>query len=314
MLSPIFLSTATTTPPEIVAASGPSWSSASHTWSAWDGSQWDISGGTDGVVLQSGVRGMHMPPVQRYSTRAPSVAGTLWRGGVTDERTVFWPMRVFSGDGSQAWVEKNRAFWRTLHPDYTGIWTVTQPSGDWRRLRLRFTEETDDADDLSPELQGWALYGVNLVAEQPYWQGPTVTRTFTSVTGQNYYGGDSGGGYGPPFYITPSDTFASAQVTNDGDVETWPTWTINGPTTSVSVGIAGQTITFPMTLTAGQWVKINTEPTDQVARDQTGADRSAELTNVAFRPIPTGTVSLELTMFGSGSVTVSFTPKFYRAM
>jgi hypothetical protein len=111
-------------------------------------------------------------------------------------------------------------------------------------------------------------------------------------------------------WIKSSFTLASATIKNEGDEDAWPVWTVRGPCTTATVGLNGHAITFPMTLTAGQWVTINTDPSDQVAYDQSGADRSAELTAVDFAEIPPGeAVPLTITMSG----TVAWTCRSCRA-
>lgn len=292
------------------------WKSCQHTWTGWDGSVWDLSGGTNGVVLAAGVRGMHAPPIIRYATKTASRPGSLHRGNNTDERDVFWPTRVFNDTGSQAWIEHNRRWWSTLDEDTTGLWSVIQPSGEKRSLRLRFTGETDDADDISPELVGWALYGIQLVAEQPFWMGEPVVRRFESAEApETYYGGSSGGGFGPDYYVMRGSTLDTATISNDGDVPTAPIWRVNGPSTSAQVGLDGHLVTFPITLAEGEWLALDTDASSQVVYDQDGNDRTGELGLDDFWDIPKGaSVPLSLDIVGGGSIEVTVVPKFKRAV
>lgn len=315
MAFPIFLSSPVPVIPPFVPEPSP-WLASQHVWTDFDGNDWDLSHGTSGLALQTGVRGMHMPPIIRYASKAPAVAGSLWRGSVTDEREAFWPIRVFNDNSSLEWIAHNRRFWETLTPDKTGRWSVVQPDGDVRWLTCRFSAESDDADDIEPELQGWALYGITLIAERPYWEGPSIVRAYGSVPGQNYYGGDAGGGFGPPFVISEGATISTATIVNPGQVGSWPVWTVYGPFTSAQVGLNGRYITFPFALAAGQYVRIDTDPTSQIALDQAGVDRTAQLTSVAFTEIPPGVqVPLQMSMTGTGgSIQVALTPRYYRAM
>jgi hypothetical protein len=304
----------------VVAEARSLWGPSQHTWLGWDGSEWDLSHGLSGLALQTGTRGMQMPPIIRYSSKAPAVAGSFWRGSVTDEREVFWPIRVFADGGSREWIAHNNRFWKTLDPDQTGLWVVTQEGTEdepstKRSLRVRYTGLADDSDDVDPGMYGWQVYGVNLIAEEPFWMGETATRSFQPPpTDENYFGGSGGGGFGPPFFISTGSSTDSADITNEGDVPAWPIWTVRGPLTTVTVGLDGHAITFPITLADGEWVTINTAPTDQVALDQVGADRSSQLTAVDFAAIPKGAnVPLTITMTGTGSVDCTIQPRFYRA-
>ena len=299
------------TPPE----SAPSlWTPLQHTWTDYRGTDWDLSQGLSGLALAPGVRGMEMPTPTHYKITAPAVDGSFWRGTITPEREATWFLRVFSDAGSQAWIDHRSRFWKGLNPSRTGLWTVTQPNGVKRSLRVRFAGLSDDSDDGS-ELFGWKLYQISLAAEDPFWLGEADRRTFVAPSaGENYYGGAAGGGFGPPFYISAGSTTDSAAISNPGDVDAWPVWTVYGPTTSVSVGLNGRAIEFPMTLTAGQWVRIDTRPTDQQAIDHSGSDRTPQLGLVEFAEIPPGTnVPLTISMTGTGSVTVEVTPRYFLA-
>lgn len=285
------------------------WAALQHTWTDYNGTEWDLSQGLSGLALAPGFRGMGMPTIVRYATKAPAVAGSLWRGSVTDEREVMWPLRVFSTAGSQSWLDHNRRFWQTMNPDHTGVWKVTQPSGATRSLTVRFASSDEDNAE-GGELFGWSIYSISLIAEDPYWRGEQVSRQFYAEAGETYYGGDAGGGFGPPYFTGVGNTTDSATITNDGDVSAWPTWTVHGPTTNVTVGLSGRIITFPMTLTDGQYVRIDTHPTDQVAIDHSGSER--QLGTVEFAEIPPGAnVPLSIVMVGTGSVEVSIRPPYY---
>jgi hypothetical protein len=302
-------------PPVVEEIPSP-WQACQHTWQAWDGTEWDLSHGLSGLALQAGVRGMRPPPLIRYVTKMPAVAGSIYRGSVADEREIFWPIKVFNDAGSTAWIAHNKRFWHTLDEDNPGVWVVTQPDGTRRYLTCRYTGLEDDSDDIDPGLVGWCVYGIKMAAEQPYWAGETVTETFLQVPPtNNYYGGATG--FAPPYVTVQGSAVTTACITNSGDVTVWPTWTINGPCTTATVGIGTRTITFPIVLTAGQWLKLNTDPTDQVVVDQAGVDRTAQITvlNGGFAPIPKGVdVALQVSLVGSGSVQVAITPKYKSAL
>lgn len=298
------------------AEAPPRWTSCHHYWFGWDGSVWDLSHGLSGLKLLAGARGMRMPPINRQATTSPAVPGSIWRASPTDERAVLWRLKVFGGDGSTEWIRHNSAFWRTLHPERSGVWMVVWPDGTKRSLTCRYAGLGDDTDEVDPALIGRGYYDIQLVADtDPYWRGEPIVRTFTNGGGENYYGGSGGGGFGPPFYISPSNTTDTAAITNDGDVDAWPVWTVHGPTTSVSVGVGARAVTFPVTLTSGQWIRLDTKPTDQVPIDHAGADRTSSLGSVDFASIPSGAnVDLNITITGTGSVDVQVVPGHLQAL
>jgi hypothetical protein len=298
-------------PAQVPAVEGPVWVSCQHTWTDYTGTVWDISGRTSGVYLRAGVRGMNMPPVTRYTSKSPAVAGSRWRGSITDERDVFWPLHLFQKNGSQEWIDHDARFWDTLNPDRTGVWSVVQPNGVTRTLTLRFVDDGGQSFDTSPELFGWCSYGVNLIAEQPYWIGEKVSRTWGQTDTPDGFFGPSG--YGPPFYITSASTMGNATIDNPGDVSAWPVWTLAAPFTSATVGVGSKTVQVPFSMSEG-WLRIDTNPTAQTAVDHLGVDRTAQLGQVKWAEIPAGKgASVTVNMVGQGNVTLELSPRYYRA-
>lgn len=291
--------------------SGPTWTNLQHTWLAGDGSEWDLSHGLSGLTLLAGTRGMLDPPALVYNAKSAAVNGSRHRGSGWDERDCMWRLKIQTGGGSEAWLAHHERFWQTMDPELPGRWVVTQPSGEHRSLSVRYTGLGDDALDSDLGLIDRQQYDLLLTANNPFWLGSPITRTFSNLGGENFYGGAGGGGFGPPYFLSPGVTTATATITNPGHVDVWPTWRVSGPSTTATVG----GVTFPMDLDADEWVEINTDPTDQVAYDQDGDDRTAELVDFhLFSEIPKGaTVPLEIAMTGNGSVSVSITPAYRRA-
>lgn len=291
---------------------GPVWASSQHTWTDYTGAVWDISGRSSGVYLRAGVRGMNMPPITRYTSKSPAVAGSRWRGSITEERDVFWPLHLFQRNGSQEWLDHDARFWDTLNPDRTGVWSVVQPNGTSRHLTLRFMDDGGQSFDTSPELFGWCSYGVNLIAEQPYWVGETISRTWGQVDNPtNFFGGSAG--YGPPFYISSASTMANATIDNPGDVPAWPVWTIKAPFTSATVGVGGKSVQVPFAMSEGS-LRIDSNPAAQTAVDHLGVDRTAQLGQVKWGDVPVGvSTPVAVSMVGQGNITLELRPRYYRA-
>ena len=117
----------------------------------------------------------------------------------------------------------------------------------------------------------------------------------------------------PLLRIRSASQLSSAKLTNEGDLEAWPVWTIKGPLTSVTVGIDGATVQWNVALTSTDILVIDTDPTVQSAW-LNGADVTSQLGTANFAPIPAGLeMPLSLTMAGTGSVEASISPRFYRA-
>jgi hypothetical protein len=280
------------------------------TWQGWDGSLWDLnSPGGSGVSLMTGVRGLDEPPFQFYKSESDARAGTRFRGVRAQEREVFWPLSVFKDTNSQEWLDYDRAFHNTLDPESPGIWTVTQPSGEYRTLACRF-ETSDKTWDLSPGMLGWTSYGLTFAAEDPYWRGAPIVRAWGAANPVPFIDPATGA---PPFNISASSSFDTATMPNPGRVPAWPVWTVTaiGTVTSVTVGVNGRLVTYTGTLTAGQTLTLDSlAMTAKVG----GTNVTTALTARDWSPIPKGAeVPLTVSMVGTGTVQAVLTPGYFRA-
>lgn len=272
-----------------------------------------------------------MPSGEHTAIESAGVDGALWRHWHTDPREVFWPLMVWEDTSSQAWLDYDAAFWKTMDPRYPGKWVVTQPNGTQRTLVCRFVSDGGGAGDFAPGAQVWAKYGITLQAEQPYWASPQVTKWFKPSTPVPFI--PEGGG--PPFTISEGSSTASARVANKGDIDSSATWWITD-VTSIVVGAGTKTIVVPFAVDDDRLLVIDTNPDalsaieiDLYPPDITeegkeawvtahlpdGLDRTPELgAATQFGAIPSGKfVDLTIAMVGTGSVRVAFTPLHWRA-
>lgn len=280
-------------------------------WIGWDGSVWNISDLDHGILLGvDGVEGYGTPPHESYTQQSPGVHGSRLRGIRVEDRPVAWPISLFHDGSSHEWIERDRALWRTFRPGEYGTWEITQPGTNAvRRLRCRYVGE-GGAFPLDPVFAGWADYLIELLADdEPFWTGDPVTRRFTPDPPADFFND----GAAPVFRISSGTSLSSAKVTNPGDVEAWPTWRIEGPTTSVRVGLNGLQVEVPFEILAGQTVTIDTRPHMQLA-ERDGEDVTHLLGAVEFASVPPGAdVTLDLQLVGTGAVTVEFVPRYLRA-
>lgn len=309
--------TPTTPPPDLPPEITDGWAGLSVTWTSAGGQIWDLTSPDSGVVLANqGVRGLNMPPITRYSTTTPALAGSRYTGFRIAEREVFWPLFIFSSIGSIDFVSRDSGFWNTMRPDQPGLWTITREGGTPRFLSCRYADDGDQSYETDPVLSGWILYGITLVADtQPMWQGLTLTNTF--LQGSSPGGWFAGTGTGAVFLIGPSSTLGGAIVQNPGDVDAWPVWTVHGPCDAgSSLGVGGGTVVLNQAVPAGRAVVIDTRPDAMTAITSLGVDVSG-LVSWAALPCPPGervVADIALTGPGSGAyVAMDITPLYYRA-
>lgn len=308
------------------------WRGVSLSWRGWDGSEWELTSPAAGLFLRPGVRGLQLPSFDRLSSSSPMVPGSRHRGTSTKDRDVFWPLYLYSDKSSAEFMERDRAFWRSLDPDLEGTWTAALPDGSRRTLGLLLIGEAADDWTHDPVQRGWAAYGINLLAERPYWLGETVTKSWAQGDMRNFYiTAEDRTTYGYPadaiYYLSSGGALGSATFTNDGDVPAYPVWTAIGPTTAVSFGVGGADIIVPFAIPAGYAVQLDTDPVngqvlwygpwDAASKSITSpVDRTSELNPAsAFVAIPRGQDRpLTIQMTGTGTVIAEVRNKYRRAI
>ncbi|SEI44640.1 hypothetical protein SAMN04487917_101335 [Arthrobacter sp. yr096] len=304
------------------------WTRAAMTWTA-KGVTWPITSPASGVFLMQGVRGLGSIATDRHSTASPAVAGSKHEGTSVLDREVFWPLHIFNDGGSQAWMERDRAFWKGMDPDDVGVWEITHPDGAKRSIALRFRSDGDHTVTYDPFRYGWQTYGITLMADDPFWRGDPVVRSWKNPEYQPFFDPD-----GPQlFNIGSSSDIQTATIDNPGDVESYAQWFVDQGATSASVGVGGLIVDVPFPVPAGKCLVIDSEPDNIGATMYTIAagaaemkpsdrvigvhltnpvDKSPDLGEADFAPIPAGAkVRLSMTLEGPGSVEARL-PTLYR--
>lgn len=295
-------------------------------WEDARGDRWDFTSDASGIYLVGdvGVQGLHMPPITHYLTTAPSVPGSVWNGSDTNEREVIWPTRIYQDTSSEAWVEHDSRFWWGMNPRRTGKWWVSAPGRKPRYVTLRYREDSTKSYPIDPSVVGYANYVIVLAAEDPYWKGDLKQRTFATEESINWLSDDASKGV---FRISRSRSISNAAVTNLGDVEAYPQWIVRGPFTNAQVGVGDETIELPITVSAGKWVYVDTDPREQIVWrgdnldadgnpvwDGTVADVTSQAIVSGFGTLdPDDSTPLATAMTGTGSITCQYVENFYRA-
>ncbi|MFP3579985.1 hypothetical protein SB659_10430 [Arthrobacter sp. SIMBA_036] len=303
------------------------WTRARMTWTA-KGVTWPLTTPASGVFLMPGVRGLGSISSERHSTSSPAVAGSRFEGVSVHDRGVFWPVHLFHDAGSEAWVELDRAFWQGMDPEDTGVWEILHPDGSRRSLRLRFQDDGDHTTTFDPVRYGWQTYGINLIAEQPFWEGDPVVRSWKNPVYAPFFEPN-----GPHlFNIGSGADVSTAAIDNPGDVESYARWFIDGETTDASVGVDGLVARVPFPVPAGKCLVIDSDPARigaimydvvpgapskpserVIGVDMVNpVDRTPDLGEADFPPIPAGAmVALSLSLAGAGEVE-ALLPTLYR--
>jgi hypothetical protein len=290
-------------------------------WTGWTGDTWTLAGdvASKAFLEADGRSGLLFPPVEHRFKESAVADGSEYRGTRVLNRPLTWPLFIHERSGAALRAEQNR-FLRTLEPDKVGKLTVLHPDGHRRYLDLRYEDGAKGDEGRSNFGIIWVKHQLTMVTEQPYLYGDAVLYPFTGAVPVNFFGGGTiGSSKGPPFFISSSQTLASATVTNPGDRPAWPVWKLVGPMTSFTSVLDGATIEIPISLTLGQSITIDTNPRRQTIVRETGANQWPLLSSadIEFTPVPAnGSSELNLTVAGSTSdtrVEVTIVPMWWRA-
>lgn len=279
-----------------------------------DGNRWPFTGKYgSGIRMKSGVRGLSSPEYQRFTTPYASLSGSRYRGNRAVEREVFWPVWVWKDTNDQDWLDYDASFWDHLDIDEPVTWEVEQPNGTSRYLDVRFVSDGNAAFEKAPGMRKWVPYGINLVAESPYWYGDPVSLSWAAGLAAVPFFGGVGSPGGPPFYISSDATVENAKVSNPGQVSAWPEIRFKGAFTSVSVNINGFTLAYAPDIASGSELLIRTDPAQQGAFHD-GVRVTNLLSPREFAPLPPGEeVPITFDVVGTGSIHLDFTPRYRRA-
>lgn len=297
------------------------WPGLRHVLVMPDGDRIDITDWRrSGVLLtDDGTRGLTRPEWTMYHAESPIVHGARYLGHNAPMREVRLPLLIWNDDSSPEWTRHYRRFMQQMRPDRVIVWEVSEPdTGETRRLRMRFTGPEDDSVPVDPRSRGWWFTPLLFVADdQPFWEGGVISRYWSSYTGgQDFIDPVE---LAPPFYLSRAVTLDNAQVSNPGDEDVWPVWTITAATDgggidNWSVGVGDRTVGGPISLAPGEWVEVDTRPGRKTVYDNEGVRRTPELTERQWARIRSGErVPLSISMLGDGDIRVTLTPLFHEA-
>lgn len=171
-----------------------------------------------------------------------------------EPRTIIWPLRFRAAQHMGLvlpWRQVAQKFTQTrrLGP---GVLRIARPDGTAREISAHY----EDGFSGQPG-QGWLedTAVLQLYCEDPYWRdvNPTVVaRAFSDPL--NYYD--------PYASISSGQVLGETTITNDGDVEAWPSWTVTGPMTQLAGTnhTTGEMFTLDAVLLASEVATITTDP------------------------------------------------------
>ena len=258
-----------------------------------------------------GRKGAFMPPVRHVQDRVPMQNGARFRDSFYDPRVLDMPFHMEDTDEETLRDHlRNLMGWFNVS-DGDGQLEVAF-NGTTRRLNCRFLDGLGLDESMENNGIYWQDFILTLLAADPFWYNAAATEV-------EFSGGAGGGLFFPilPMTLITGAIFGTNTVNNPGDVEAWPIWTIEGPT---SGGIELQNVTTGRTLilsslvlTTGQTLTIDTRPLYKTIKREDGSNQMGNGFSGSLWPMAKGDNEITTSVAGftvDTRVTLSFYPGY----
>jgi hypothetical protein len=223
-------------------------------WVDANGSQYAIS---DNHLIKSGPDGRYMPPISFVEDEVPFLAGTRLRTVKIGPREFDLTIYI-DGDSEVDVRNKTRNLLRTFNPvKGDGKISVVAADNSQREINCRYAGGLEISEKEGSKIGNIQTVTLVFRAFDPYWYD-----TATQV--QTFKINESPGTFFPvfPLSLASSTVFASVAINNEGDVDTWPEWEINGPCQGVVLRnlSTGEVLSLDVALELGESITIDTKP------------------------------------------------------
>jgi hypothetical protein len=302
------------------------WAAKGISWTSAAGATVSLTDSAGGYISTTGRAGFGPVDAQIVSDQMWD-GSTLVRTHRVQPRLMTVPLYVMGPD-AETYLARLRALQATLrHPvdpstnlPVPGRVAVQLPDGSQRSIAAFYqggaAPTESDVDDVAA---GWcSLPNLQFYAPVPTWEGDTVSRTWQLAPSS------AGVPPMPPVLLGSGAVIGASTVTNPGDTDAYPIWTITGPgTVTVTNSDTGQSYAFTQAIPAGTVVTVDCRPvelapsTGLTATDAGGTDWWPHLADYPnFWTLPPGDANLSITVTGAtaaSSVTVEFAPRYLGA-
>lgn len=257
------------------------WIDAGNTAYAWDGSSY--------YNALAGRQGFFAPSTSIIEQETPLVPGASLRFVKTTSRQLKVPLLVKAAD-ERAFTSVRRTLAFALNPNRgDGTLQVSAADGSVRQMTARCEAGREGDEAIPARFLGGYIFPLQFRALDPYW----YDAAFTSVSKSSF-----------PVTFT---------ITNGGDEQTWPIWTITGPLTAITLtnNSSGKAMTLTATLAnSSQTITVDTRPVQEaptsgktVVREDGSAHFSYLSTASSLWPLLQGANGISISVTGSGAGT-----------
>lgn len=272
-----------------------------------------LSDWENGWLLQPGAKGLDMPGYAFQQDESPGIDGYALRDVRAQGKEIVLPLAFWANDSRAAYQARRRAFINSLNPKRgVGTLTLTQPDGDQRTIGAYYASGMEGDESLDAAGERWCINAITFGVPSPYWIGSEVTHSWKAGSSALFF---------PvlPLVVGDSQVLGQVTVTNDGDDDAYPIWTIKGPATNVTLTnqTTGQLLSLARTLSASDTVVINTRQRQQSALLNGVTNLWPDLTDDSeLWPLTEGVNALNLVVTGSTAATqvsMTYQPRYLAA-
>lgn len=254
--------------------------------------------------LVSGLANRGAPPVQATERELLSAAGSVLTLIRDQARTVDVPVRIDSTD--------LRAVLRDAAAVLRGQGRLVD--GD-RELICRYVGGLE-WDEQLPNVMTQML---SFRAFDPYWRDTTPTVQLIDISVLEFLSATVNDPWFP-WYLVDDTAIGGFRIDNDGDVDGWPVWTVQGPggPTTLTNDTTGAVLEVATVLAEGEQLHIDTRPGVKTVTGPDGQNLFADLsTTSSLWPLVRGvqqvTVELPNAAAGTSNVRMSYRRRFLTA-
>lgn len=282
-----------------------------------DGNLWDWSDVSSGAFVTS-VSGIGSAPSALSALQLPT-GDMLVQSVAPGARQIVIGLYAFDDDQG-ALLARADALARALTHDRAGGFVpgrliFQRPDGSMRQISVACTSGADLPDDDGSALQQSITYGLTFQPQSPYFED--TQQTVLTIAAAPVSGGVPPM---PPVLLSPSTVLGDTVITNSGDADAWPVWTITGPGTPTITNVTtGRSFGFATELGSGEQRIVDTRPGMVSAVDAAGADWWSDLVKSTPRDLwqlvpGDNEVTLELDGAGTGSqIELAYARRWRRA-
>lgn len=255
-------------------------------WQDPRGKVWNLTPGTEGVLLDVGQSDFTLSKIEHNYIRG----NTQWSSAQVQRAEP--SLKVLVGDtltGMDYYRVADEWWGAANSPFETGVLKITRPDGEVRTLtaRLRDTPGTEYKYDPGAGFEDNEGEAWLLTSDDSYYQGAEQAVWFgggqADLNVTPFYGDK---GYGWPLYIGPVHSSNGLFMTNNGQGEIWPTWTLIGPLTNPIFGTEGATLSYRGSVGEGEIVMISTKPGERFAMETHSGDNRYSRVSGVYAPLP----------------------------